>query len=192
MLSKNFTKSLMHGDLIFSKSLSEFSEGVCKSTGGNWSHIGIITTNKSNLYVLEATQPKVQENKLNKFLTKYRCGVIAICRLNGWSVQERNKLVLRARTHLNKKYDTWFNFADINKMYCSKLVFDAINFVRPAYIVSYPMDFKGAWQYWCNYYGNNTIPQGKPGISPNHLFDLCNLKVIYFSKTKLGTVSNLT
>ncbi|MCO4780787.1 MAG: hypothetical protein KC646_00580 [Candidatus Cloacimonetes bacterium] len=169
------------GDLIFQTLSTSFGDGVQDTTKSDWAHVGILKWQDNDLFVVEATVPRVKITPIAKFLKNCK-NKIAVTRLTYLDKDQINKMIQRAETHLGKYYDTYFVLNDVNKLYCSELVYDALNHVLPNTFKSSPMDFSGALDYWKKYFKNRPIPQGEPGVSPEDSYILKDSLLIYHYK----------
>ncbi|PCJ19528.1 MAG: hypothetical protein COB02_07220 [Candidatus Cloacimonadota bacterium] len=184
LISPSFSLDLTKfhsGDFIFQTLSSSFGDGVQDTTKSEWSHVGILKWSKGELFVVEATVPRVKITPITRFLKNCK-NRVAVTRLNYLSNIQIVKMILRAETHLGKKYDSYFLLNDTNKLYCSELIYDALNHILPNTVKSSPMDFSGALEYWKRYFKDHPIPQGEPGISPEDAYTLNNSTLIYHYK----------
>jgi hypothetical protein len=180
------------GDIIFQNLQSGFGDGVQSSTNSEWAHVGIIVEEHNGLFVIEATFPGgVRIIPLNRFLKncRYRYSVIRPTFLTS---QQIHKMIQRAKLHLGKPYDKYFVIDNVEKIYCSELVYDAINYSTGEKILStHPMDFKPAWDYWKKYFGEHPIPQGEPGISPENVYTMNDCEMVYHYNEKNSKKSEI-
>lgn len=183
------------GDIILQNLKSSFASGVSDATKSPWAHVGIIDLNEKEFVVLEANFRGVVATPLTKYLDRCK-GRYAVVRLQ-MNNQIIRSVVRRARSHLGKPYDYTFRLNEVETLYCSELIFDALkwalksqNPVQPS-----PMDFSGALNYWQKYFKrhNSPIPQGEPGVSPHDIFVMKKAQVIYkyeFPTEKFNLIYN--
>lgn len=175
------------GDILFQKLNSSFGSAVEGATSSPWSHVGILKNENNRWIVIEAIPPKVRKTPLEDFLGRCK-NQFAVTRLRNWSEVEIKKLIDRAELHLNKTYDYVFVLDDVGDLYCSELVYDAINVVKGVgTIKGRPMDFSGALDYWKKYFKqrDTKVPQGEPGISPADVFNFKGAAVIFHFQDEL-------
>jgi len=109
------------GDIVFQGSISPQCEAIEQATGSPWTHCGIVFTDASGPYVIEAVQP-VRRTGLKEWLARGRNGVYAVRRLKEPLepvTVERMKAV--AKTFMGMDYDAYFQWDD-ERIYCSELV----------------------------------------------------------------------
>jgi hypothetical protein len=170
-----------NGDIIFQNLSSAFGSGVQTSSGSEWAHVGIVVEKSpAEFVVLEATYPGgVKWTEMNRFLRNCRHR-FAVTRLRNFSPDKIETMIERAASHLGKPYDKYFVIDEMNAVYCSELLYDALNFAAGTQMVkSRPMDFTNAWEYWQTWFGSHPIPQGEPGIAPGHIFELPEAELIW-------------
>ena len=169
------------GDLILQNLNSSFASGVSGATKSPWAHVGIVDSNDNNFVVLEASFGGVVATPLKRYLERCKQRY-AVVRLK-FSRKVIHSVVERSRTHLGKPYDYTFKLNEINKLYCSELIYDALQWVLKSNnpVQPSPMDFSGALSYWEKYFKrhNSPIPQGELGVSPNDIFVMPKAEVVY-------------
>ncbi len=172
------------GDILFQHLNSAFGGGVQDATGSHWSHVGIVKEEATGFFVLEAIFSGVRKTQLSHFLRGCKFKFAAL-RPKNWSHEEISKFIQRASSHLGKPYDRAFELGDRDEIYCSELIYDALQAtegkdkIKPS-----PMDFSKALPYWTRYFKrlNTPIPQGEPGVSPEAVFQFQKAKLIYHYK----------
>jgi hypothetical protein len=172
------------GDILFQHLNSAFGGGVQDATGSHWSHVGIVKEKSDGFYVIEAVFTGVRQTHLSHFLRGCKFKFAAI-RPQGWTELETSTFVKRALSHLGKPYDRVFDLGDLDEIYCSELIYDALHKARGKNsLKSSPMDFSNALPFWKSYFKRlqTLIPQGKPGISPEAVFQYQNASLIYHYK----------
>ncbi|MEE2924704.1 MAG: YiiX/YebB-like N1pC/P60 family cysteine hydrolase [bacterium] len=176
------------GDFVFQNLSSNFASGVSGATDSIWSHVGIIDEKDNQFVVIEANFKGVIETPLNVFLQRCK-NRYSVVRLS-LSDDILSRVVSRAKSHLGKNYDYLFRIDEVDTLYCSELIFDALDhtlsFSNP--ISPKPMDFSGAIDYWTKYFERHgsQIPQGAPGVSPHDLFLISGGSLIFhYDKTQL-------
>ena len=92
---------------------------------------------------------------------------------------------------MGKPYDYLFRINEVDTIYCSELIFDALdhalNFSNP--ITPKPMDFSGAIEYWNKYFQRHgsDVPQGKPGVSPHDIFQIAGgVLIFHYDKSQFN------
>lgn len=63
-------------------------------------------------------------------------------------------------------------------LYCSEMVQKTLNSVLDQPLLTAPMDYSKAWDFWQRYFDGH-VPQGEPGNSPQSLADAPQMAVIY-------------
>ena len=176
------------GDILFQRLSSSFGSAVEGTTGSLWRHVGILKKEEGKWLVVEAIPPRVRKTPLDLYLKRCK-NRYAVSRLIQWEKNELQTMIERAESHLGKPYDGVFVLDDTLEIYCSELVYDAINHVRgKGSLKGKPMDFSGALEYWKKYFErkNRPIPQGKPGISPEAVYLYKQSQVVYHYKKEQG------
>ena len=112
-------------EILYFKNLSSnFEIGVSGATDSIWSHVGI--DEKDNQFVvIEANFKGVIETPLNVFLQRCK-NRYSIVRLS-LSDDILSRVVSRAKSHLGKNYDYLFRIDEVDTLYCSELIFDALD-----------------------------------------------------------------
>mgnify|MGYP003875888379 CR=1 FL=1 len=113
-------KQLRTGDIIVQTSASSQSLAIGWATKSLYTHVGMVRVYGGRAYVIEAVGP-VRVIPLAKFIAKGRLHHYAIFRLPGLTSAEEHRLWRAAKTHLGKRYDLYFSFAN-KSIYCSELV----------------------------------------------------------------------
>ena len=183
---------LLSGDLIFQENPEGAMTGAIEqSTGGAFSHVGIIERSEGGLSVLEATtEGGVVRTPLQDFAdgsahdSKGRPKV-AVFRLKDFPEELKDSAIVRARQHLGKPYD--YAYAPgAEALYCSELVWEVFLDEDGGHIFpAVEMNFKGPDgeipRYWTDLFEKlgKPVPQGLPGTNPNDLSKSDKLKRIY-------------
>ncbi len=187
---------LHNGDLIFQNvdcgpmcdAINEVTQGY---HGAKFSHVGIITIDKKQIYVIEAISKGVSITSLSKFLSRSLDNNgkprIAIGRLNKKYQQLIPQAICEARKLVGKPYDDYFDISN-DSYYCSELVYFAFlkaNNNKPLFQLA-PMTYKSPktnkiFPVWDDYFKNLNIPvpEGKPGINPGGISRSEYLKVFF-------------
>ncbi|MBR1406600.1 MAG: hypothetical protein IJ578_06680 [Bacteroidales bacterium] len=174
---------MQDGDLIFQANDSNgFTDAIEQVTDGAWSHVGIIQTDRTGTYVLEATtQAGVARTPLTDFLASSAQDasgrpVVRVCRLTGpGAARIGRRAVRQAETYLGRPYD--YAFAEgMESVYCSELVWQCFRREDGSPVfTARPMTFKGpdgeTDPYWTEHYARLgvPVPEGTPGTNPNDL-----------------------
>lgn len=193
-----------NGDLIFVADTSSFSSAVAESTGGAFSHVGIIQRVADTLYVLEAVPRKgVVRTPIEKFIAEApkdengrpEIKVKRLFRIQQLPGEEKvsvdslqkiaNLAVEKAIAFLGTPYDLAF-FEGAEELYCSELIYESFLQGDVHIFPVVPMNFKDSTgeisSYWNEYYKKlgKAVPQDWPGTNPNDLYKSDLLKEIAF------------
>ena len=179
------------GDLIFvSSENSEFEKAIATSTKTenntlNFTHVGMINATDTGVFVIEAVPQKgVVYTHLQTFQEENKDGILVVATLLPEYQQYTNDAMNRACSHLGKGYDDAFDLEN-DRYYCSELVYDAYAHAtkNPNFFETSNMTFKKEGTdeilpYWLDYFEKLDIPvpEGKPGINPNGLYNSLKLK----------------
>lgn len=169
------------GDIIFQKLNSSFGSAVEDTTSSPWSHVGILNFEEEQWFVVEAIAPRVRKTPLRMYLERCK-NQFAVTRLSSWHPNDIKRFISRAKSHLDKNYDGVFVLDNVDELYCSELIYDAINYVKGnGTIKGKAMDFSAAIDYWRKYFERKQtpIPQGEPGISPADIYDYSGASLVY-------------
>ena len=185
-------RSFRSGDLVFQAGgEGEMSQAISESTGGRYTHVGIIERSGDSLFVLEATPRKgVTRTPFREFADS--CGVgadgepeFAVFRVKHLPKALKDSAIVRAHRCLGRPYD-FFYTPGADSLYCSELVWEVFLDADGGHIFpSIHMNFKGADgaidPYWAELYARHgrSVPQGEPGTNPNDLSKSERLKQIY-------------
>lgn len=193
-----------NGDLIFVADTSSFSSAVAESTGGVFSHVGIIQRVADTLYVLEAMPRKgVVRTPIESFIAEAPedgngRAAIRVKRLYkihslysgeplpADSIQYIvNQAVERAVSFLGTPYDSLF-YQGSEALYCSELVYESFlqgdEYIFPVIAMSFKDSTGAISPYWIEHYKklDKPVPQDCPGSNPNDLYKSELLKEIAF------------
>ena len=169
------------GDFVLQNLSSNFASGVSGATNSPWSHVGIIDRHNDKVVVIEANFRGVVQTPLLVFLQ--RCKLrYSVVRLS-ISSTTRTEILNRVKTHLGKPYDYLFRLNELDTIYCSELIYDALDYVLKSKspLSPKPMDFSGAITYWEKYFKRHgsPVPQGELGVSPHDIFKILGGEVIF-------------
>jgi uncharacterized protein YycO len=114
-------KILKVGDIITTKTNGELSNPLVP---GFWGHVGIYDGNGK---VVEATTHNVVHTNLAWFLTTK--DYVAVSRAKFLTEEQNQAVVDYCIKQVGKKYDFSFNTSDIEKFYCSELIYMGIQTV---------------------------------------------------------------
>ena len=186
------SKPLLSGDLIFQENPDgAMTDAIEESTGGGFSHVGIVERCPEGLFVLEATtEGGVKRTPLKEFTdgsahdAKGRPKV-AVYRLDNFPVELKDSAIVRAKRYLGKPYD--YAYAQgTEALYCSELVWEVFMDEDGGHVFpTVEMNFNGPdWEispYWTELFAKmgKPVPQGLPGTNPNDLSKSDKLKRIY-------------
>jgi len=189
---------LQAGDLIFLESsvsdVENSIQGVTSSIGDyNFTHVGIVHIDSDdNIYVLEATPPKVKMTPLEDYLypndvdSKYPRAVVGRLKPEYWplipaAIEEGMKLFGR-----NYDYAYTLNDADY---YCSEYIFDILkkaNGGEDVFLLN-EMTFKSSetgeiTEGWLRYFEKLgvEVPEGQPGINPGAMSRSEVIDIVHF------------
>ena len=191
MCTQLFAQNYHSGDLIFvSSENSEFEKAIATSTKTennvlNFNHVGIINVTDTGVFVIEAVPQKgVVYTNLQTFKEENKNGIWVVATLLPEYQKYTKHAIARACSHLGKGYDYAFDFNN-DLYYCSELVYDAYVHAtgNPHFFETPDMTFKKEetdeiLPYWLDYFEklNLPVPEGKPGINPNGLYNSLKLK----------------
>jgi uncharacterized protein YycO len=122
--------ALQSGDLLFQVSKSTaLSEAIAQVTSGadsvDYTHVGIVSVEDGNVFVIEATTPKVRKVIIDTFLNDARRingqPIVAVGRLSDKYYDIIPQAVKNAETYIGKPYDYIYS-PDNDEYYCSELV----------------------------------------------------------------------
>lgn len=190
-LQKKTQFEFRKGDLIFQDlNTDSISDAIESVTGGeqklNFSHVGIVDiTSKGEIVVLEAVSKGVTKNGIEFFLN--RSNKIAVGRLKSNHADRIQDALNYGTTLLGLPYDDIYVMGD-STYYCSELIYEMFtNSGDSSEIFKLnPMTFKDAatgkfLPFWIDYYQKLgvEIPEGKPGLNPNGMFQSTNIEVVF-------------
>ncbi len=191
LLTLDDKPSLRSGDLVFQTGGGDMSQAIGESTGGSFSHVGIIERCGDSLFVLEATPEKgVARTPFQEFADSSARDAagrpeIAFYRVKNLSKALKDSAVARARGFLGRPYNISF-MGGPDSLYCSELVWEAFLDGSGEHIFPrIPMNFKDEGdtvsRYWVEFYAalGREVPQGEPGTNPNDLSKSKRLKKIH-------------
>jgi len=184
LMHSGCTPNLSRGDLVFVGSEnSDFEKSIVAVTKSddktlNFTHVGIINTTDSGIFIIEAVPNKgVIYTKFHEFKEENSNGILYFASLKSEYKKYASTALSRAYSHIGKGYNYAFDF-DNDFYYCSELVYDAFGYAsnNPHFFETPPMTFKNKdidefLPYWIEYFQNLNlpIPEGKPGINPTGL-----------------------
>ncbi len=166
---------LQPGDLLFQVSEGSMSDAIESSTGGSFSHVGILGESLEDVWEAVPSEG-VRQVSLREFLGESATDangepLVRVYRAPcDWPDVKRRLLQLQGRP-----YDFGFQIGT-KALYCSELVFECYR--RPdgsPLFQSIPMSFKGPdgkpLPFWESHYAalGQPIPEGAPGTNPNQL-----------------------
>lgn len=165
------------GDIIFHTSKSTQSKAIQLATDSPYSHIGLITLQNGEIYVIEAVQP-VKLTPLNKWIKRGEKSSYVVKRLKETDLLTEDaihKMTEKAKRYLGKNYDSYFEWSD-EKIYCSELVWKLykhglnIELGQLRRLEDFNLDNPVVKQKLQERYGDS-IPLNEPVIAPSDIFD---------------------
>ena len=186
--------NLQSGDLLFQVGKSTMlSDAIAQVTSGknnvNYTHVGIVSVENGNVFVIEATSPKVRKVVIDTFLNDARKingkPIVAVGRLKSKYYDIIPQAVKNAETYLGKPYDYVYS-PDNDEYYCSELVYLAYkNKNGKPVFKSKKMTFcdengkmSSAWiEHFAKH--NAPIPEGRQGTNPGDLSKSKEIDIIY-------------
>lgn len=185
MVLAGCSEGLCSGDLLFQVNEGDFTDAIETSTGGTFSHVGIVEAGPDGTFVLEASPENgVVRTPLQDFLdaSAHSPGGDPLVQafrvpeaLPGWNKAQARRAVRQARTHLGKPYDFAFAPGD-SALYCSELVWESYRLedgtplftARPMHFTDSTGVLLPYWKSWYEALGS-PVPEGLPGTNPNDL-----------------------
>lgn len=175
---------LKNGDLIFQEACPSDSENPIKQVTSSiesyqFTHVGIVyVDDNDNVFVLEATTPKVVLTPLNEYLYPEKSKGCYPTSVVGRLKQVYQPLIPTALeigfTLVGKEYDYGF-VLDNDKYYCSELIYEILRkanngkAVFPLNVMTFKSPDTGetarGWVEHFNKYGL-PVPEGEEGINP--------------------------
>lgn len=116
------TPKFQEGDIIFRTSRSRQSRAICLATASFYSHVGIITRQKSEWYVIEAVGSGVGQTRLKDWIGYGWRGYYTVMRYPDLTPSLQKKLIQAAKSYFGRPYDPLFLFGN-REVYCSELVY---------------------------------------------------------------------
>lgn len=178
---------LRDGDLLFFAPAS--SNAITQVTTDNdWpeiDHVAIFHHTASGDSIIEAVHSGVRATSIDSALVRairsnYR---ILAGRITGDF--DASESILRAKTHLGKPYDFYFEPND-SAVYCSELVQMAyVDHQGSPIFSTIPMSFHTPdgkiLQYWIDYYrrAGKQVPEGAPGTNPSQLSRSSRVEILF-------------
>lgn len=114
------------GDVLLSRTKGELTTLVIP---GFWKHAAIYVGNGK---VVEAVSPFVKKSELSDFV--YKTDYVSLLRVRDIKKTLGNRIAKRARDHIGKKYDFDLDIQNQDKVFCSEVAVDSINYVMGAYL----------------------------------------------------------
>ncbi|MDR2065887.1 MAG: hypothetical protein LBP85_09320 [Prevotellaceae bacterium] len=186
--------SLKSGDLLFQVGKSTaLSDAIAQVTSGadsvNYTHVGIVSIENDEIFVIEATTPKVRKVILDTFLNNSRKingkPIVAVGRLQSKYFDIIPQAIKNAETCLGKPYDYVYS-PDNDEYYCSELVYFAFKNKKGKPV------FKAKKMTFCDEQGNMTaawirhfekyktpIPEGRKGTNPGDMSKSKEITILY-------------
>lgn len=168
---------LESGDLIFQNlSCGPLCDAINAVTSGyddlDFNHMGLVTKEGKELFVIEASGKAVRKVRLDVFLN-YTNAPMYVGRLKPEYKSLIPKALEFAHQQIGMPYDDAFLY-DNGKYYCSELVYDAFKAAyKKPFFALYPMTYKipnstAYFPVWISYFNNlkTNIPEGELGCNP--------------------------
>lgn len=168
---------LESGDLIFQNlSCGPLCDAINAVTSGyddlDFNHMGLVTKEGKELFVIEASGKAVRKVRLDVFLN-YTNAPMYVGRLKPEYKSLIPKALEFAHQQIGVPYDDAFLY-DNGKYYCSELVYDAFKAAyKKPFFALYPMTYKipnstAYFPVWISYFNNlkTNIPEGELGCNP--------------------------
>jgi uncharacterized protein YycO len=186
--------SLKSGDLLFQVGKSTtLSDAIAQVTSGadsvNYTHVGIVSIENDEIFVIEATSPKVRKVSIDTFLNNSRKmngkPIVAVGRLQSKYFDIIPQSIKNAETYLGKPYDYVYS-PNNDEYYCSELVYFAFKNKKGKPV------FKAKKMTFCDDKGNMTaawiqhfakyktpIPEGRKGTNPGDMSKSKEITILY-------------
>lgn len=189
--------TLRNGDLVFQiNESSGFVDAIEASTNKldlSFSHVGIINTTDSGIYVIEAN-PKhgVVATALSDFYDDSAHDVNGKPLVKFYQVKvpqnTADEAVARAKTFIGTPYDFAFS-QGTNELYCSELIYESFLDNDGKHIFSIqPMNFRDEKghlpPYWTEHFNNLGIPvpENEEGTNPNDMASSDKVELLNWKK----------
>lgn len=172
------------GDIIFHTSKSAQSRAIQLATDSPYSHIGIITFQYNEAFVLEAVQP-VKLTPLSNWIKRGEKSAYVVKRLKNENLLTSaavEKMTAKAKEYLGKNYDSYFEWSD-DRIYCSELVWKLykhglnIELGKLRKLEDFNLKSPVVIQKLQERYGDN-IPLNEPVIAPSDIFESDLLRTV--------------
>lgn len=186
--------NLQSGDLLFQVGKSStLSNAITEVTSGadsvTYTHVGIVSIENGEIFVIEATTPKVRKTTIDTFLNDARKfngkPIVAAARLNSKYFDIIPQSIANAEKYIGKPYDYVYN-PDNDEYYCSELVYLAYKNkngkpIFKAKKMSFS-DEKGkittAWiEHFRKY--KSPVPEGRKGTNPADMSKSKEITILY-------------
>lgn len=184
---------LQNGDLIFQESCKgDMGDAIKDVTAGiagyNFTHVGIVSIDSTTreIYVIEATHPKVCITPLDKYLHPKgdKCAPKSVVgRLKGEYQALIPQALDEAKKLMGKDYDDAFDLEN-DQYYCSELIYDILlkanngTTVFPLNVMTFKSKDTGEYSpNWVTHFQKLgiLIPEGELGINPGAMSQQSNI-----------------
>lgn len=158
----------------------------CK-TGLEFNHCGIVTKEKTGIFVIEAIGNKVKKTSLAEFLTRDSSTMVHVARPLETKL-DMNALIAKANKYIGTPYDHAFLPGD-SAIYCSELVWECYRVKGEPIFQLAPMTFnkpgtQTIFPQWAAYFKelNAEVPEGLLGLNPCAITNSDKVLVMPMSK----------
>ena len=183
------------GDLLFQDGdcgdLCEAIETVTPGyRGAKFSHMGMLISDSSGIWVIESIQRGTVLTPLDTFLNRSLDfeghPKVMVGRLKKQYQYLIKNAIVNAKSRLNTAYDNEYLFTN-STLYCSELIYESFaDSLQSHLFQAKPMTFKDPktgnfFPGWVEYYKSlgMDIPEGEPGINPGLISISPKIEIIY-------------
>jgi Permuted papain-like amidase enzyme, YaeF/YiiX, C92 family len=177
---------LRDGDVIFQSTEGASSEAIRLATHSAFSHVGVVVTDKSSVFVFEAVGP-VKATEVHEWILRDPGEHYTVKRLRGGATRLTPAMLQKMREvgahYQGRPYDPDFDWSD-EKLYCSELVWKiyhagaGIDLGAPKPMRTFDLQHPLVQRALRERYGVN-VPLNEPMISPEQLADSPELELFF-------------
>ena len=185
---------LRPGDVLLIELQCYVCSAIAQTTGSHFNHSGLVISTTNGDIKVAQSLTHTERVPLAQFLGQTHTTRLEILRSRelaalyardpaGFAQRATKLQDVFTKFMAGRPFDSdylWDNTdADGGELlYCSEMVQKTLNSVLEQPLLTAPMDYTKAWDFWQRYFDGH-VPQGEPGNSPQSLADAPQLDVIY-------------